>query len=86
MDARLEGENEILRKDKAELLSALQGTREKLHSLQVLVESLNQDMVTQDTHDNQISLLTKKLATIELRELHEKQKAEHELQAETKAE
>jgi predicted nucleic acid-binding Zn-ribbon protein len=53
--ARLEGEVEILQKDKEELQSALQAARERVHSLEVLVTSLNQDTVTQDTHDNQAS-------------------------------
>lgn len=54
--ARLQGEIEGLQKDKEELQSALQVTREKVHSLEVLMSSVNQDTVTQDTHDNQVSL------------------------------
>lgn len=52
--ARLEGEVEVLQRDKEELQSALQVAREKVHSLEVLMTSLNQDTVTQDTHDNQV--------------------------------
>nr|CAD7588753.1 unnamed protein product [Timema genevievae] len=77
MAARLQGEVDILLKDKEELQSALQAAREKLHSLEVIVTSLSQDTVTQDTHDNQISLLSKKLAALELKELNEKQRADH---------
>jgi len=54
--ARLQGEVEALQKDKEELQSALQVAREKVHSLEVLMSSVNQDTVTQDTHDNQVSL------------------------------
>ncbi|XP_069705746.1 centrosomal protein of 290 kDa isoform X2 [Periplaneta americana] len=75
--ARLEGEMEVLQKDKEELQNALQAAREKVHSLEVLMTALNQDTVTQDTHDNQISMLSKKLATIELKELNERQRADH---------
>jgi hypothetical protein len=53
--ARLEGEVEVLQKDKEELQCALQVAREKVHSLEVLMTSVNQDTVTQDTHDNQAS-------------------------------
>lgn len=53
--ARLEGEVEVLQKDKEELQSALQAAREKMHSLEVLMTSVNQDTVTQDTHDNQVN-------------------------------
>jgi hypothetical protein len=53
--ARLQGEVETLQKDKEEVQSALQAAREKVHSLEVLMASLNQDTVTQDTHDNQAS-------------------------------
>ncbi|PSN58155.1 hypothetical protein C0J52_01000 [Blattella germanica] len=58
--ARLEGELAVLQKDKEELQNALQQAREKVHSLEVLIEAVNKDM---------ISLLSKKLATIELKEL-----------------
>lgn len=54
--ARLQGEVEALKKDKEELQSVLQVAREKVHSLEVLMSSVNQDTVTQDTHDNQVSL------------------------------
>lgn len=54
--ARLQGEVEALQKDKEELQSALRVAREKVHSLEVLMSSVNQDTVTQDTHDNQVSL------------------------------
>jgi hypothetical protein len=53
--ARLQGEVEALQKDKEELQSALYAAREKVHSLEVLMTSVNQDTVTQDTHDNQVS-------------------------------
>ena len=52
--ARLEGEVDALQKDKEELQSALQLAREKVHSLEVLIEAVNKDTVTQDTHDNQV--------------------------------
>lgn len=55
LTVRLQGEVETLQKDKEELQNALQAAREKVHSLEVLMTSLNQDMVTQDTHDNQAS-------------------------------
>jgi hypothetical protein len=48
-------EVETLQKDKEEVQNALQAAREKVHSLEVVVTSLNQDTVTQDTHDNQAS-------------------------------
>jgi len=54
--ARLQGEVEALQKDKEELQSALRVAREKVHSLEVLMSSVNQYTVTQDTHDNQVSL------------------------------
>jgi hypothetical protein len=54
--ARLQGEVEALQKDKEELQSALHIAREKVHSLEVLMSSVNQVTVTQDTHDNQVSL------------------------------
>ncbi|PSN29121.1 hypothetical protein C0J52_27786 [Blattella germanica] len=66
--ARLEGELAVLQKDKEELQNALQQAREKVHSLEVLIEAVNKDM---------ISLLSKKLATIELKELGERQRADH---------
>ncbi|PNF43192.1 hypothetical protein B7P43_G15673 [Cryptotermes secundus] len=77
LTVRLQGEVKTLQKDKEELQIALQAAREKVHSLEVLMTSLNQDMVTQDTHDNQLSLLSKKLATMELKELSERQRADH---------
>jgi predicted nuclease with TOPRIM domain len=55
LTARLQVELETLQKDKEELQGALQAAREKVHSLEVLVTSLDQDLVTQDTHDNQAS-------------------------------
>jgi len=54
--ARLQGEVEALQKDKEELQSVLHVAREKVHSLEVLMSSVNQDTVTQDTHDNHVSL------------------------------
>jgi hypothetical protein len=51
--ARLQGEVEALQKDKEELQNALHAAIEKVHSLEVLMTSVNQDTVTQDTHDNQ---------------------------------
>jgi hypothetical protein len=53
--ARLEGEVDVLQKDKEELQSALQAAREKVHSLEIIMTSFNQDTVTQDTYDNQVS-------------------------------
>ncbi|KAJ9574107.1 hypothetical protein L9F63_008521, partial [Diploptera punctata] len=66
--ARLEAELAALQKDKEELQNALQQAREKVHSLEILIEAVNKDT---------ISLLSKKLATIELKELGERQRADH---------
>jgi hypothetical protein len=55
LTARLQVEVQTLQNDKEEVQSALQAAREKVHSLEVLMTSLNQDTVTQDTHDNQAS-------------------------------
>ncbi|XP_066992289.2 centrosomal protein of 290 kDa isoform X4 [Anabrus simplex] len=77
MLAQFEGEMESLRKDKDKLRAELLNAKERLNALEVLVVSFDQDTVSQDIHDNQISLLAKKLAEIELKELHEKQRADH---------
>jgi centrosomal protein CEP290 len=78
-----------LRHEKATLNDELQAAREKLHSCEVMVTRLHDAAsaaasVTGDEspvvtlmHDHQLESLTKQIATLELKELNEKQRADH---------
>ncbi|XP_063223757.1 centrosomal protein of 290 kDa-like [Bacillus rossius redtenbacheri] len=72
----LQAEVETLQSNKCELERALQEAKEKLHLNEALV-SVGQETVTKDTHDDQIVMLSKKLAALEVQLTHEKQKADH---------
>ncbi|XP_063883393.1 centrosomal protein of 290 kDa-like [Scylla paramamosain] len=70
----LEAEKQELLHEREQLCQQLQSAREKVHSLQA---SLNLVGGSATPVQPQIALLSKQLAAVELRELAEKQKAEH---------
>ncbi|XP_047480912.1 centrosomal protein of 290 kDa-like [Penaeus chinensis] len=69
---RLEAEVKQLLEEREQLSQHLESAREKVHSLQA---SLN--LVGANVTNVQVEVLSKQLAAVELRELREKQKAEH---------
>ncbi|XP_071534786.1 centrosomal protein of 290 kDa-like isoform X2 [Panulirus ornatus] len=69
---QLAAEKQQLLEEQEQLSQLLESAREKVHSLQA---SLN--LVGANTTHVQVEILSKQLAAIELRELREKQKAEH---------
>ncbi|KAG7174085.1 Centrosomal protein of 290 kDa-like 1 [Homarus americanus] len=71
-EVQLMAEKQQLLEEREQLSQLLESAREKVHSLQA---SLN--LVGKNTTHIQVEILSKQLAAIELRELREKQKAEH---------
>ncbi|XP_069941659.1 centrosomal protein of 290 kDa isoform X3 [Cherax quadricarinatus] len=69
---QLESEKQHLLDEREQLSQLLESAREKVHSLQA---SLN--LVGANTTHVQVEVMSKQLAALELRELREKQKAEH---------
>ena len=78
-----------LSNEKSKLTEELQSAKEKLHSSEVMVTRLHtaasatasitgdESPVVAMIHDNQLESLTKQLATLEMKELNEKQRADH---------
>ena len=78
-----------LSNEKSKLTEELQSAKEKLHSSEVMVTRLHsaasatasitgdESPVVAMIHDHQLESLTKQLATLEMKELNEKQRADH---------